>query len=135
MHERVFLCEKYGGSTLIEYDLVRSCDSRIYEYLFPSYILMPPHSGTPLAARLLHISRSKSPIVSSPSATSSQPSFMDTDRDREAFRCSEADMIKLRELLKQLEGTHNFYNYTVGREFRDRAAQRYMIKLEASNSF
>ena len=60
---------------------------------------------------------------------------MDTDRDREAFRCSEADMIKLRELLKHLEGTHNFYNYTVGREFRDRAAQRYMIKLEASNSF
>lgn len=57
---------------------------------------------------------------------------MDIGQDRGSFRCSEADLEKLGELLKHLEGTHNFHNYTVGREFRDRAAQRYMIKLEVS---
>jgi tRNA pseudouridine38-40 synthase len=30
----------------------RGCDSRVYEYLLPSYTLLPPRPGTPLAQKL-----------------------------------------------------------------------------------
>jgi len=120
------------GLKLIKCIRSRSCDSRIYEYLFPSYILIPPHSNTPLATRLPHIWSPTSPSGASSSNAPPRLSFSEANTDRESFRCSQSDIIELRALLKQLEGTHNFHNYTVGREFRDRAAQRYMIKLEAS---
>jgi tRNA pseudouridine38-40 synthase len=31
---------------------LRGCDSRVYEYLLPSYALLPPRHGTPLANKL-----------------------------------------------------------------------------------
>jgi tRNA pseudouridine38-40 synthase len=36
----------------------------------------------------------------------------------------------LRETAKKFEGTHNFHNFTVGRDFGDRSSQRHMKKIE-----
>lgn len=36
----------------------------------------------------------------------------------------------LRESAKKFEGTHNFHNFTVGRDFGDRSSQRHMKKIE-----
>ena len=39
---------------------------------------------------------------------------------------------RLREAAKKFEGTRNFHNFTVGREFSDRSTQRHMKKIEVS---
>jgi tRNA pseudouridine38-40 synthase len=36
----------------------------------------------------------------------------------------------LRDIAKRFEGTHNFHNFTVGRDFRDRSNQRHMKTIE-----
>lgn len=36
----------------------------------------------------------------------------------------------LRETAKKFEGTHNFHNFTVGRDYKERSCNRYMKKIE-----
>ena len=36
----------------------------------------------------------------------------------------------LRESARKFEGTHNFHNFTVGRDFGDRSNQRHIKKIE-----
>ncbi|KAF8299298.1 tRNA pseudouridine synthase [Clavulina sp. PMI_390] len=102
-----------------------TCDSRIYEYLFPSYILMPPHPASQLGARL-----ARSSATSDPDTPTSEPSIEELDELHKKFRATPDQLARFQEVLKQFEGTHNFHNYTVGRPFSDKAAARYMIKLE-----
>lgn len=54
----------------------------------------------------------------------------DVEQARKAYRASVDQVAQVQRLLNELEGTHNFHNYTVGRDFKDRAAHRYMIKLK-----
>lgn len=39
----------------------------------------------------------------------------------------------LRQLATKYEGTHNFHNFTVGREVKDRSNMRYMKRVEVAN--
>ena len=122
----------------LKYHLVndRSCDSRVYEYLFPSYILMPPHASSPLGIRLASSSTSSTPAPPSsvspetPPTTEPIPSLEEMTALRTAYRLPASSLTRLNALLKEFEGTHNFWNYTVGRDFKDRAAGRYMLKIE-----
>ncbi|KAL8291783.1 hypothetical protein RQP46_002041 [Phenoliferia psychrophenolica] len=41
----------------------------------------------------------------------------------------------VRAFFEAYEGSHNFYNYTVGKDFRDRSCQRVMRKMEVSEPF
>lgn len=85
---------------------------------------MPPDSSTPLGARLYG---SNAPEQST--ASNSLPEKL-TDSLRQQYRAPAEHIQRVQALLSSFEGTHNFHNYTVARDFRDRAAQRYMIKLE-----
>lgn len=38
----------------------------------------------------------------------------------------------LREAAKKFEGTHNFHNFTVGRDYKERSCNRYMKKIEVN---
>lgn len=38
----------------------------------------------------------------------------------------------LREAAKKFEGTHNFHNFTVGRDYKERSCNRYMKKIEVT---
>lgn len=38
----------------------------------------------------------------------------------------------LRDAAKKYEGTHNFHNFTVGRDYKERSCNRYMKKIEVS---
>ena len=114
----------------------RSCDSRKYTYFFPSYLLIPPKPnsaftrghqaaptyGDPSSAVLQH------PFWDVPGVESSSPEE-DLARKRH-WRVSANDVNKLRAAVKKFEGTHNFHNFTVGREFSDRSNQRNMIKIQ-----
>lgn len=50
---------------------------------------------------------------------------------KRSWRIDEPTLSTFRGLLNEFTGTHCFHNYTVGRDFSDRAAQRFMMKLEA----
>jgi tRNA pseudouridine38-40 synthase len=100
-------------------------------------MLLPPKPGSKLADMLVEL-RENSPL---PNASfwdgmptgedETENSTVDLPRKR-AWRVPLETLGSFRSLAKQYEGTHCFHNYTVGRDFSDRAAQRYMIRLEAS---
>ncbi|TEB36685.1 tRNA pseudouridine synthase [Coprinellus micaceus] len=123
------------------------CDSRKYTYYFPSYLLIPPKPDSGLHRVLLR----KQQEVASPQSTSStetpssDPSSSplhpfwgsappgstpedDLVRKRE-WRVGQADLERLREFVRKYEGSHNFHNFTVGREFGDRSNLRFMKEI------
>lgn len=111
----------------------RSCDSRVYEYLFPCYILMPPFPSSALAKTVNRVNKGLSlslPELLEPPIE--PPDYETLDELRRSFRASEDDISRVRKLLKKYQGTHNFHNYTIGREFGDRSSNRYMIDIDAS---
>ena len=60
-------------------------------------------------------------------------SSKDDDLQRKRrWRAGTGDIRRLREIAKKFEGTRNFHNFTVGREFSDRSTQRHMKKIEVS---
>jgi tRNA pseudouridine38-40 synthase len=50
------------------------------------------------------------------------------------FRVSAEAIELLRETARRYEGSHNFHNFTVGREYGDRSCVRIMKKIEVSLS-
>ena len=113
--------------------LDRSCDSRKYTYFFPSYLLIPPKptSAFQRAASIPGGSISdtpRHPFWDVPSAESSSPE-QDLVRKRQ-WRADATLIDTLRITAKKFQGTHNFHNFTVGRDFPDRSNQRNMIKIQ-----
>ncbi|KAF7793500.1 hypothetical protein EIP86_004612 [Pleurotus ostreatoroseus] len=109
------------------------CDSRKYTYYFPSYLLLPPKPGSGLQKTLAeqvnsdpapHPFWSEIPADSSPAE--------DLLRKRH-WRATPEHIEALREIVQKYEGSHNFHNFTVGREFSDRSASRFMKKIEVSD--
>ncbi|KAH9072309.1 tRNA pseudouridine synthase [Lactarius deliciosus] len=120
-----------------------SCDSRRYTYFFPSYLLIPPKPGSGLYETLHRqaVSSGSSPTACPPPddvhpfwTDSSPVSSKDDDLQRKRrWRAGTEVIQKLREIAKKFEGTRNFYNFTVGREFSDRSTQRHMKKIEIAD--
>lgn len=113
----------------------RSCDSRKYTYFFPSYLLIPPkpnsafvHSAVASRGSPGDIDIPQHPVWDFLGADSSSPEE-DLARKRQ-WRVNAKDVDKLRATAKKFEGTHNFHNFTVGRDFADRSNQRNMIKIQ-----
>lgn len=121
----------------------RSCDSRKYTYFFPSYLLIPPKPGSGLYETF------RRQVVPSSSSSTNAGAFNDNihsfwagsppesskedDLQRKRRWRAEPETIqRLREAAKKFEGTRNFHNFTVGREFSDRSTQRHMKKIEVS---
>ncbi|KAI9029988.1 pseudouridine synthase [Phycomyces nitens] len=109
-----------------------SCDSRTYEYLLPSYTLMPPHKkdlkdcpGAEDDRKLFVDNSSKVYYVSR-----STPEEMEI---KDKYRVEKHVFEKFRDSLDIFNGTHNFHNYTVGRGFRDKSSNRHMMNIEASD--
>jgi tRNA pseudouridine38-40 synthase len=60
-------------------------------------------------------------------------SSKDDDLQRKRRWRAEPEAVqRLREAAKKFEGTRNFHNFTVGREFSDRSTQRHMKKIEVN---
>jgi len=121
----------------------RSCDSRKYTYFFPSYLLIPPKPGSGLYKTFRHQVVPSSTSSPNPGAffdnihsfwaESSPESSKEDDLQRKRRWRAEPEAVqRLREIAKKFEGTRNFHNFTVGREFSDRSTQRHMKKIEVS---
>jgi tRNA pseudouridine38-40 synthase len=56
----------------------------------------------------------------------------DDMRRKRCWRVGADDLERLRETVRKFEATHNFHNFTIGREFVDRSNQRHMKTIEVS---
>ncbi|THH32529.1 hypothetical protein EUX98_g1668 [Antrodiella citrinella] len=104
-----------------------ACDSRKYTYFFPSYLLLPPKPNSGMyknTADGAHPFWSDTPMDSSPS---------DDLRRKKQWRVSPEDVTRFRESAKKCEGTHNFHNFTVGRDFKDKSSIRFMRSIEVAD--
>lgn len=54
---------------------------------------------------------------------------------RRAFRIDEKRLEEIRTAFRVYEGGHNFHNFTIGKDFNDASAQRYMKSLTVSDPF
>lgn len=110
-----------------------SCDSRKYTYFFPTYLLLPPKPNTALALTLQSSSEPSKPhpFWDIPNIESTTP---EEDLARKRTWRVGTDMIEsLKTAARKFEGTHNFHNFTIGREYGDRSNQRHMIRIEVSD--
>ncbi|EJU03640.1 tRNA pseudouridine synthase [Dacryopinax primogenitus] len=111
-----------------------SCDSRVYEYLFPSYMLLPPKPGTKMAAQVRSDRALSDETFAQVEPGEAHPFWATEEGDelqrKRAWRVGLEEMTRLGELIKVFEGTHNFWNYTVGKEFKEKTVKRYMMSLE-----
>lgn len=53
----------------------------------------------------------------------------------DAFRLDAKSLTKFREILKCYEGTHNFHNFTVGKNFNDSSCKRYIMSMTVGEPF
>ncbi|KAI0765660.1 pseudouridine synthase [Trametes elegans] len=109
-----------------------TCDSRKYTYFFPSYLMIPPKPDSGLYNTLKAQGAECSPNPFWDSAVSSATPQEDLKRKR-AYRITPEQLAALRETAKKFEGSHNFHNFTVGRDFRDRSCQRFLKSIEISD--
>ncbi|KAI6164634.1 pseudouridine synthase [Pisolithus thermaeus] len=122
-----------------------SCDSRKYTYFFPTYLLLPPKPNTALARTLRSSSdllttqdKFTEPTPSKPHAFWDIPNIESTTPEEDLARKRTwrvgTDMVEsLKTAARKFEGTHNFQNFTIGREYGDRSSQRHMIRIEVSD--
>ncbi|KAM5532801.1 hypothetical protein V8D89_013520 [Ganoderma adspersum] len=105
-----------------------TCDSRKYTYFFPSYLMIPPKPGSGL---------SKAQGTECPAHpfwegvdNEQQATPQDDLRRKRTYRMTPEQLASLREAASKFEGSHNFHNFTVGRDFRDRSCQRFLKSIE-----
>lgn len=135
------------------------CDSRMYNYSLPTYCFLEPRPETAMGKRIERKegekswweSRNKAELlhedVSSerPSAVNSATtenndgtlssglsSFKEDQILRKAYRIPPELLERVRQLFQGFAGSHNFWNFTVGKEFSDRSCQRVMKNLTVS---
>ncbi|KIY53389.1 pseudouridine synthase [Fistulina hepatica ATCC 64428] len=121
-----------------------ACDSRKYTYFFPSYLSLPPKPGSgqynKLAAQegvsqdvLQHgFWQEGDAFIASEAGDDVVAAQADLKRKR-AWRTSPAHMERLRLVANKFLGTHNFHNFTVGRDFGDRSCHRHMKQIEIAD--
>ncbi|KAG6821208.1 hypothetical protein H0H93_004029 [Arthromyces matolae] len=94
--------------------------------------------GSGLHRALQQNALAQSPDPSSQSKKPLHPFWTDVDLSshegelarKRSWRISPEQVERLKAAAKRFEGTHNFHNFTVGRDFGDRSSQRHMKTIE-----
>jgi len=68
-------------------------------------------------------------------AQAAESTFSDDLEAKKAWRMPQGVLEAARRFVKAYEGSYNYYNFTVGKDFRDRSCQRTMRKLEVTEPF
>ncbi|KAL4401633.1 tRNA pseudouridine synthase 1 [Malassezia pachydermatis] len=133
-----------------------SCDSRLYEYLLPTYVFIPPKPFSSMWKMLRRLNTGEAetptnedgtPVLPWDDAQIKENSMLNhpfwrsqgVDADfaqdmlaKRAWRIDNEALERVRRVFDQYTGSHNFHNYTIGKDFRDRSAYRVMKKLTIS---
>jgi tRNA pseudouridine38-40 synthase len=111
----------------------RICESRKYTYFFPTYLLIPPKPGSSFHQKWTD--NGGDPTLLPPYSfwTNHELTNAESLTRKRAWRIGAEQVVVLRQLAAKYEGTHNFHNFTVGREVKDRSNMRYMKKVEVAD--
>ncbi|RUO96949.1 hypothetical protein BC936DRAFT_141216 [Jimgerdemannia flammicorona] len=90
------------------------CDSRIYEYLLPTYVFLPP--STPVV-----------PAEPSETLPKSTPEEMEEKR---RYRIPTDTLNTVKMAFKTYEGTYNYHNFTIGKDPKEKTCQRYIMSFD-----
>ncbi|KAF8967630.1 pseudouridine synthase [Flammula alnicola] len=127
------------GRTQNSFNARLICESRKYTYFFPTYLLIPPKPGSGLY-RVWEEHAAKYPDAVSNSSVSyafwgnEESTTKEEDlASKRSWRIGQEQLQNLRTLAERYEGTHNFHNFTVGRDFKDRSNNRFMKKIEIAD--
>ncbi|KAI9032091.1 tRNA pseudouridine synthase [Hyaloraphidium curvatum] len=137
--------------TMKSFNAKNACDSRIYEYLLPTYVFIPPHPGYYPESKLAEEPLDPAGVVAfpGPDAVSKVPHNPDSKlvpygippssaadmASKREYRIKPEQLQHLREVLRAYEGTRNYHNYTVGRRFEDNSSKRYILNFNSSDPF
>lgn len=121
------------------------CDSRIYEYLLPTYVFIPPHPAYYPASKLatnpnpqgLRAFPAPDTLPGGEPAEGRsyqiQPSNPEEIAQKREFRMAPDQLTHLRAILNGYLGTKNFHNFTVGKKPEDVSAKRYIMSFVVSS--
>lgn len=104
------------------------CDSRVYEYLLPSYTLKP------LDTKQLKLEQTSDKDYMIKTDNGSVTKYMTpTDPNiLKEFRVDKERLDKFKQAMSLFKGTHNFHNYTIAKSFKDPSCKRFMIDISVS---
>ncbi|KAI7874618.1 pseudouridine synthase [Mucor mucedo] len=104
------------------------CDSRVYEYLLPSYTLnaferkewtLEPSSDKDYMTRTEHGAVTKYIAPTDPQVL-------------KAYRVDTPSFDKFKQAMELFQGTHNFHNYTIAKPFADPSCKRFMMDISVN---
>ncbi|KAJ2995816.1 tRNA pseudouridine synthase 1 [Globomyces sp. JEL0801] len=113
------------------------CDSRIYEYLLPTYCFM---EASAIDYPFSNIAIETDMTLEKSGRTLFQPReviepTLEEMKLKRQYRITNQKLDKFNSILSKYVGTHNYHNFTVGKSFNDRSAQRYITLCEAGVPF
>src|ERR1700761_6348572 len=102
----------------------------------PSYLLIPPKPDSNLYKLMNALPENQTVEDEEPhpfwvKAILNTTAEEDLQRKR-TYRSTPTDIATLRSIMMAFEGSHNFYNFTVQRDFHDMSARRFMKSIEVS---
>lgn len=107
------------------------CDSRIYEYLMPTYCLA---EADPSEYPKSKIAEGKVLKVRIPRDENFIFNEDELNLKRE-YRASPSKLAHFNEILQKFKGTQNFHNFTVGKDFKERSAKRFILSVTLNPTF
>ncbi|KAF9205722.1 tRNA pseudouridine synthase 1 [Haplosporangium sp. Z 27] len=110
------------------------CDSRVYEYLLPTYVFLPrPPLPEKSEAPKEIVVRTDAPEGSMAWDESVHISTPEEMAEKRKYRIDDATLAKVREGFSAYIGTKNFHNFTIGKNFKEKTCQRFIMKFDVSD--
>ncbi|KAI8869336.1 pseudouridine synthase [Ramicandelaber brevisporus] len=141
--------------TVKSFNPKNQCDSRMYEYMLPTYVFLPPTSSSASTSPATATDTTTDATSAAPAATSaasaaaspeastsaSQPSrrsdlppverlSAEEMAAKRAYRISSETLETVRQAFAQYKGSHNFHNFTIRKNANDKSAQRVIMSFE-----
>ncbi|KAG0040014.1 tRNA pseudouridine synthase 1 [Podila clonocystis] len=114
------------------------CDSRVYEYLLPTYVFLPrppvpERTEGSEAATAKTVLRENAPEGSMAWDEKVHISTPEEMAEKRNYRIDAATLAKVREGFSAYIGTKNFHNFTIGHDFKEKTCNRYIMKFDVSD--
>ncbi|KAF8918019.1 tRNA pseudouridine synthase 1 [Dissophora ornata] len=110
------------------------CDSRVYEYLLPTYVFLPrPPLPERTGAPTETVVRENAPEGSMAWDENVHISTPEEMTEKRNYRIDQDTLAKVREGFSGYIGTKNFHNFTIGKNFKERTCQRFIMKFDVSD--
>ena len=108
------------------------CDSRIYEYILPTYVFQEADPSQYPNSNIASAEYRETAVLDEDGKYETTEIKLATKEEMEpkrAFRASKEQLVLLQNILKEYEGSHNYHNFTLGKKFNDKSAMRYIKKF------